>query len=396
MVNRGTGAGAPIMHFEFATANRVIFGPGVSDQLASLVSPLGRRVLWVTGREAARWDALRQGLGAAGIETVAMSVSGEPDFDVIRRGVAAARDARCDAVVSVGGGSALDAGKAMAMLLTNPGDPLDYAEVIGTGRPVLQAPAPFVAVPTTAGTGSEVTRNAVLGSPGRRVKVSLRSPLMLPRIALVDPDLIGGVPLPVAASAAMDALAQLIEPYVGTRANPLTDAVCRAGILRSARSIPNIREASTDPAVREDLALASLFSGLALAHAGLGAVHGLAAPLGGMFGAPHGAVCAALLAPVMELNIGRARSAGRSAVVERYRDVARWLTGREQARAEEGAEWARVHARELRIPPLRAYGVKPDDFGATAERALATTSMKGNPVDLSVDDLARALAEATG
>ena len=253
------------------------------------------RVLVVTGRDPARAEDVRAALATAGIATEVFAVAAEPSIDLVRAAVAADRERGCDAVLGFGGGSALDVAKAAAVLATTRADPLDHLEVIGAGRPITEPGLPCVAVPTTAGTGSEVTRNAVLAGDG--VKASLRSPRMLPAVAVVDPDLLTGVPRPTIAASGMDALSQLVEPLLSARANPFTDALARDGIRRSARSLRRAyAEGMTDPGVREDLALASLFGGLCLANSGLGAVHGLAAAAGARLAAPHGAVCAAVLA----------------------------------------------------------------------------------------------------
>ncbi len=366
------------MKFEFQTSAQIIFGPGSFAQLQDLAASLGKRALVVQGSTARH--------KVAGIP---LSVEGEPTFDAVRDGAQLALEEQCDLVIGIGGGSVIDAAKAIAMLMTNGGDPLDYAEVIGRGKPIEQPSAPFIAVPTTAGSGSEVTRNAVLGSAEHKVKVSLRSPLMLPRIALVDPELAVGLPAAITASTGMDALSQLIEPFVSHRANAMTDALCREGIRRAARSLAKTFENGSDLLAREDMALASLFSGMALANAGLGAVHGFAAPIGGMWAAPHGAVCAALLAPVMEVNVRalRARDAG-SAALNRYEEIARILTGKPAARVEAGIAWVRDLANRLGIPPLRAYGIALSDFESLAQKAAASSSMKGNPIALTPDDLA--------
>ena len=272
------------MRFEFATSSRVVFGPGTLVELGGLVAGMGRRTLVVTGRTPERAGPLFEILKEQGIDYVVFPVEGEPTTETVRKGTQLAREAGCDMVVGFGGGSALDAGKAVAALLTNGGDPLDYLEVVGRGRPLTRPSAPYVAVPTTAGTGSEVTRNAVLLSPEHRVKVSLRSHLMLPRLALVDPELTRTLPPEVTASTGMDALTQLIEPYVSNRANPMTDAICREGMRRAARSLLRAYEHGEDPEAREDMSLASLFGGMALANAKLGAVHGFAGPIGGTSG----------------------------------------------------------------------------------------------------------------
>jgi alcohol dehydrogenase class IV len=314
---------------------------------------------------------------------------------LVQQGSALAREVGCDLIVAMGGGSAIDAGKAIAALLANPGNLLDYLEVIGEGRPLPRSPAPFVAIPTTAGTGAEVTRNAVLASPEHRVKVSLRGPSMLPRLAVVDPDLTLDLPPEITASTGLDALTQLIEPYVCARANPVTDALCRDAIPRAARSLRRACEDGRDRAAREDMSLASLCGGLALANAGLGAVHGFAAPIGGMYPAPHGAVCAALLAPVMCMNLKvlRKKEPG-SSVLGRYEEVARWLTGRNSARAEDGADWVEALCAALKIPRLGAHGMEVKDIPDVCEKAARASSMKANPVPLSENELSEILRAA--
>jgi alcohol dehydrogenase class IV len=329
------------------------------------------------------------------------AVAGEPTVDAIRRGTALARDEGCDVVVAIGGGSVIDAGKALAALLTNPGDPLDYLEVIGRGKPLERHPAPFIAIPTTAGTGSEVTRNAVLGSPEDRVKASLRSESMLPRLAIVDPELTLGLPRDVTASTGLDALTQLIEPYVSGRANPMTDLFCVEGMRRAARALPRVWENGSDIEARTDMAWAALLGGLALANAGLGAVHGFAAPIGGMFPAPHGSVCAALLPHVMEFNVQvlrqramRHQPSALGKILERYEHVARLLTEHPQATPEDGVAWVAELCRKLEIPPLRTYGVRNLDVPMLVDKAARASSMKGNPIPLEPDELREIVTRA--
>jgi alcohol dehydrogenase class IV len=384
------------MRFEFATATRIVFGAGVRRQAVGAAATLGQRALLVTGATPARVSGC-----LAGMSVVSFAVAGEPEIETVRRGVALARAEGCDVVVAIGGGTAIDAGKAMAALLTNPGDPLDYLEVIGRGQTLGRLPAPFIAMPTTAGTGSEVTRNAVLGSPEHRVKASLRSERMLPRLALIDPELTLGLPPSISASTGLDALTQLIEPYVSGRANAMTDLFCVEGIRCAARALPRAWENGGDIEARTDMAWAALLGGLALANAGLGAVHGFAAPIGGMFPAPHGAVCAALLPYAMAVNVEalrrRAASGQRSAVskaLERYEHVARLLTERPQATAEDGIEWVAALCRKLEIPPLRIYGVSETDLPMLVEKAARTSSMKGNPIALGGAELREIVARA--
>jgi len=291
-------------------------------------------------------------------------------------------------VIAIGGGSVIDAGKAIAALAANPGDVLDYLEVIGKGQPLPNAPFPTIAVPATAGTGSEVTRNAVLGSPEHGVKASLRSPLMLPRVAIVDPQLTLGLPPGITASTGLDALTQLIEPYVAKRANPLTDALCRDGLHVVARNLVRACEEGTDAAARAGMSYASMLGGLALANAGLGVVHGFAAPIGGIFGAPHGAVCAAILPYGMEANIRALRARHpESGALERYREIARILTGNSASTAEDGAEWAETLVRKLRIPSLSKYGIGVEHAAGIAAKAARASSMKANPVELTAMEL---------
>jgi len=391
------------MRFEFATATRIIFGPGTLREVGPIAAEMGSRALVVVGYTAlrpaqgrpARAAPLLDGLAAQGIYTVTTSVTSEPTVGVARLGTERAREAECDLVIGFGGGSVLDTGKAIAALLTNGGDPLDYLEVIGRGQPLTRAAAPCIAIPTTAGTGAEVTRNAVLASPEHRVKVSLRSPLMLPRLAVVDPELTHTLPPAVTASTGLDALTQVIEPYVSNRANPMTDALCREGMRRAARSLRRAYEQGDDAAAREDMALASLFGGLALANAKLGAAHGFAGPLGGMFSAPHGAICGRLLPHVVAVNVRalQERLPG-SEALRRYDEVAQILTGSGSASADDGVAWVRELCDVLQVPPLASYGVTPADFPVLIEKASVSSSMQGNPIRLTPDEMREILTRA--
>ncbi len=379
--------------FELAAPARVIFRAGAVREVGGLARGLGAHALLVTGRSAARSGVVTAPLEAAGVRWTSFAVGGEPTVDVARAGVAAARAAACDLVLGLGGGSALDAAKAIAALLGNGGDPLDYLEVVGRGQPLARPSLPWIAIPTTAGTGSEVTKNAVLAAPDHGVKASLRSPHMLARVALVDPDLLARLPAPVVAASGLDALSQLIEPLVSARANPLTDGLAREGIRRSAGAL---RRAHADaragrelaPADRESLALASLFGGLCLANAGLGAVHGFAAPLGGMFDAPHGAVCAALLPAVLRVN-GRALAARApdAPALARLREVAALVTGRDGASLEDGVAWLAALTRDLEIPGLAQHGLEPARIDELVAKARSASSMKANPIALTDDEL---------
>jgi alcohol dehydrogenase class IV len=383
------------MRFEFATATRIIFGAGTLEEVGPLAAEMGRRALVVTGRTSERAEPLLDLLAAQGVEAVTFPVAGEPTTEVARLGTQRARETGCDLVIGFGGGSALDTGKAVAALLTNGGHPLDYLEVIGRGQPLTQPSAPYIAIPTTAGTGTEVTRNAVLLSPEHRVKVSLRSPLMLPRLALVDPEFTYTMPPEVTASTGLDALTQVMEPYVSLKANPLTDALCREGMCRAARSLRRAFKHGDDAAAREDMAVASLFGGLALANAKLGAVHGFAGPMGGMFHGPHGALCASLLPHVMAVNVRALQERSpESEALSRYDEIARILTGNKQATADDGVAWVGELCQALQIPPLASYGVTEEGFPTLIEKASVSSSMKGNPIKLTPDEMGEILLQA--
>ena len=384
-----------LMQFEFATATRILFGEGRAAEAGKLASGFGNHALLVTGDNAARAAVVSGALESAGVLCARERVAGEPTVAWLREAAGRARAQGCDVVVACGGGSVIDGGKAIAAMLANAGDPLDYLEVIGNGKPLPHRSVPFLAIPTTAGTGAEVTRNAVLGSPEHGVKASLRSAGMLPAVAIVDPALSHSLPPFLSACTGLDALTQLIEPLVCTRANPFTDALCREGVPRVARSLRRVCEANPSHDARADMALASLLSGLALANAGLGAVHGFAAPIGGRFPAPHGAVCAALLPHAMRTNLRALRSRQpESPALERYREVAVLLTANESAQAEDGFAWVEQLCGDLQIPPLGHWGVTPMDVSALAAQATESNSMKANPVRLTAPELEALLLAA--
>lgn len=383
------------MKFEFATATKIIFGAGTLHETGAAAKGFGRRALVVTGRHPQRAEKMLANLSANGIRAATFAVSGEPEISTVEDGVAFAKKEKCDLVISLGGGSVMDAGKAIAAMLTNGGELLDYLEIIGRGKALTKSSAPFIAIPSTAGTGTEVTRNAVLSSPQHQIKVSLRSPLMLARLAIVDPELTYDLPPALTANTGLDALTQLIEPFVSSRANPMTDGLCVEGIRRAARSLRTAFRDGQNKSAREDMAVASLFGGLALANAGLGAVHGFAGPIGGMFPAPHGAVCAALLPHVMAQNISalRQRAPG-SETLRRYDEVARWLTGNAGAAADDGVDWVRELVSDFQIKPLGTYGIREEHVADLAAKAANASSMKANPIALTPEELVETLRRA--
>jgi alcohol dehydrogenase class IV len=383
-----------VTSFEFATAARIVFGAGRALELPEILRVFGPRVFLVTGRNPDRLEPILSGLRGAGFFSTPFVIGTEPSVAAVEAGASLAREAHCDVVLTIGGGSAMDAAKAIAAFATNPGNVVDYLEVIGRALPLARPALPIVAVPTTAGTGAEVTRNAVLHSPEHRVKVSLRSPSLLPRVAIVDPELTIGLPPPLTASTGLDALTQLIEPFVCSRANPMTDALCRDGMGRVARSLRRAFERGDDLEARTEMSLASLFGGLALANAGLGAVHGFAAPMGGTFPVAHGAVCAALLPHVMEANIRVASELNATETLRRYDKVACVLTGNPTAGALDGVRWVEALCRDLAIPRLSSLGIARADFPGLVAKAQAASSMKANPVQLTPDRLEQILERA--
>lgn len=375
--------------FAFATATEILFGRGQAVQAAGRIAALGNRVLLVQGGNPARSDWLARAL--AGCQVTRFSVPREPDAELVQAGVDLARQAGVQVVVALGGGAVIDAGKAISALMPAPRPMMDHLEVVGLGLPLDEAPLPFVALPTTAGTGAEVTRNAVIGVPDHARKVSLRDLRMLPRLAVVDPALTDHCPRAITLASGLDAITQVIEPFVSPRANPMTDALCRDAIPRGLAALIRLM-AGEDAAARDEMAWVSLCGGIALANAGLGAVHGLAGPLGGLTGAAHGAICGALLPPVLVAN--------RAAVADpaRLDQVGRWIAGAFGLRdtalpnaARHLAGWARQQG----LPGLRDMGIDATAQAKAAEAASSSSSMKANPVPLSADSL-RGIMEQAG
>jgi len=383
------------MEFEFSTANQIIFGPGTARQAGTLASRLGKTALVVTGSVAVRHDFIFHDLEAHGLEWEGFTIPKEPTVGLILSGVETARSTACDLVIALGGGSTMDSGKAIAALMTNPGNPMDYLEVVGKGLPITNQPAPFIALPTTAGTGAEVTRNAVLLSEEHQVKVSMRSPLMLPDVAIVDPELTYSMPPHITAGTGLDALTQLMEAFVSPYANPMTDALCREGIKRAAPALERAYVNSGDKAARYDMCLASLWGGLALANAKLGAVHGIAGPLGGMFPSPHGDVCGRILPEVMEMNINALQQRlPDSKALSRYEEIAGMVLSDRNSSAMDGAAWVKKLCQRLKMTPLSTYGMSEDNLDTLIQQSQRSSSMQGNPVQLTDEELRGILRQA--
>lgn len=382
------------MSFEFATAMQVIFGNGTVSKIPQLLQGKGQNIFLVTGKNPLRAKFLTENLEAEGFSVFSFRVEKEPDTGMISNGAKLAREMTCDAVVGFGGGSVIDSAKAIAALVPNKGELPEYLEVIGQGKKLKEKPLPFIAVPTTAGTGAEVTKNAVIHSPEHHVKVSLRSPLMFPDVAVVDPELTLSMPPEITATTGMDALTHLFETFVSNQSNPFIDMFCREGMRRISASLKKVFDKGDDLKAREDMAFAALLGGLALANVKLGAVHGFAGPMGGMFPVPHGAVCAALLPAVMEVNLKVLEEQKQQQILEKYDEVAQILTGNSKARAADGIQWAKDMVNYLKIPRLSLFGLSVSDFPVLVEKAKKASSMKGNPVVLNDDQLTEILEKS--
>jgi alcohol dehydrogenase class IV len=380
------------MRFEFATAARIIFGQGTIKECGPLAKSFGERAFLVLGKSSERISGLIEQLRENGISISEFHVSGEPTVETIISGLEQALVKSCNLVIGIGGGSVIDTGKAIAALMTNPGQIYDYLEVVGSGKQLMHPSIPYTVIPTTAGTGSEVTRNAVITIPDKHVKVSLRSPWMLPRVAIIDPELTYSLPPEITAATGLDALTQLIEPFLSNASNPMTDAICREGIRYVSRSLRFAFEHGDDPHARQDMAVGSLWGGMALANAKLGAVHGFASSIGGKFSAPHGAICARLLPLVVESNLKAIQMrATQPSMLERFDEMGKLLTGDPIARAEDGIQWLRDLGTALKVPPLATHGVTRRDIPEIIVQAKSASSMKGNPIELTDSELSQIL-----
>ena len=372
------------VNFSFATAGQIIFGNHSLEKVPGLVAGFGQKVVLVTGKNSSRAKELMEKF-SPGTNTVLFNIPGEPTTDLIEKGVQLARSHGSDVIVGLGGGSVIDSAKAIAAMATNNGELLDYLEVIGRGKPLTEKPLPCIAIPTTAGTGAEVTKNSVIKSPENSVKVSLRNNQMYPDVAVVDPVLTWSMPPELTASTGIDALTHLLETFVSNQANPFIDMVCREGLTRIARSLRKAYKNGNDKQAREDMAMASLLGGMALANVKLGAVHGFAGPMGGMFSIPHGAVCACLMSAVIDENIKGLRE--RKLDSSKFDELAKIITGNEKAMSNDAAIWAAELVAELQIPSLSEYGLTKEDFPVLVEKAKVASSMKGNPVELTDEQL---------
>jgi len=377
------------------TANRIIFERGGIQKIGKLAKEFGNKPLLASGMSMDDTNKIADTLKDEGLTAIVLTVPGEPSVEGLKKGLELARNEKCDMVIGFGGGSAIDTGKVIAAMLMNPGEIIEYLEVIGEGRKLTQPSAPCIAIPTTSGTGAEVTKNAVLSSKEHKLKVSLRSPFMLPELVLLDPELTLSVPKAVTASTGLDALTQVLEPFVSKNANPITDAFCREGLARAAKSLKRVYDHGDDNNAREDMAITSLFGGLALANAKLGVVHGFAGVIGGMYPIPHGVVCATILPYAIESNVKALMERdSNSDALKRFDEVAQILTDNKNTVADDGVIWIQKLSKHLNIPGLSAFGLTKSDFPVIIEKSMGASSMKGNPIVLTYEELEAILAKA--
>jgi alcohol dehydrogenase class IV len=376
------------MQFEFSTASRVIFGSGKINRIGDIATEYGNKAFIISGCSQSIIDRLFSILEGRGINSYIIKIDKEPTIDLIDTYLDIATQFSPDMVIGIGGGSAIDSAKATAALISNAGAIIDYLEVIGAGKQLSHPAIPQISIPTTSGTGAEVTKNVVLAAPTHKIKASIRSPFLFSKVALIDPELTVSLPQAMTAFTGMDALTQLIEPFTCIDPNPMTDVLCREGIFHIRRSIYQAYDNGTDLHAREDMSLASLFSGFALANAKLGAVHGFAGAIGGIIQGPHGAICASLLSNTMEVNI-KALSERESShpALERYDAIAKILLEHTSATAKDGVQWVRDFCSYAKIPPLSAYGLSEENFADILNKATKSSSMKGNPIVLSEIEL---------
>ncbi len=382
------------MNFEFSTSSKIIFGWGKTDQVIPFALSSGKKALLVTGRSQKRASDLKKKLNKAGVETVLFKIESEPTIENVSEGSVIAKESSCDFVIGLGGGSVIDGAKAIAALITNHEDLIEYLEVVGNGKPLTNKPATCIAIPTTAGTGAEVTKNSVIKSTVHNVKVSLRNPDMVPDLSIIDPELTCSMPPDITAATGLDALTQLMESYVTKKNNPLTDSLCLEGIIHGSSSLLKAYQNGNDRKARESMAIASLFGGLTLANSGLGAVHGFAAPIGGMFAAPHGVVCASLLPNVMEVNVRALKKEKNSFFLNRYNELGIILTGSTNSDAEDGINWIKQLCLELNVKKLSDFGINKTHIPEIVEKASKASSMKGNPLELSKGELSEILEKS--
>lgn len=383
------------LNFDFYTAPEIFFGRGRIMELPTICEQFGKKILIVKGgkslEESGYLDIILNKFREKHYTIELMTVTSEPEVEQIDAMVGDAKTFGADAVVAIGGGSVLDAAKAVAGLITNGGSIMDYLEGVGSGKTIEKPAIPYIAAPTTAGTGTEVTKNAVISSRKHKFKKSIRHQYLIPRIALVDPELTFSQPKAVTAACGMDALTQLTEPYVSLKSNPFVDAICLQGIKLVTKSLVRAWTDGNDVEARQDMSLASLLGGIALANAGLGAVHGLAAPLGAFFPVPHGVACATILPAAFQSNVNALTQRGdKMTVLKKYAEISRHLTGNhereDEASIKMGIAWLTDLKKKLNIPSLKDMGITTEDIPFIVNESRGS-SMKTNPMTLTDDEI---------
>lgn len=375
--------------FAISAPTRILFGRGEAARAHALIRGLGARILIVHGNNSARADWLIRGLAGAGAEMQMYACGGEPTLAMLTHALRHTTGFEPEVVVGLGGGAVLDLAKALAALIPSPTGVLDHLEIVGRGLPLTVPPLPFVAIPTTAGTGAEATKNAVIGLPDHGRKVSLRDDRMVARLAIIDPALTDNCPRAITLASGLDAITQVIEPYLSRRATLYTDALTRPAIAEGTTALIRLMQAE-DAAARDQMAWVSLRGGLALANGGLGAVHGLAGVIGGMTGAPHGALCGVLLGPVLAMH--RQTLPATSPAAARLAEVnAIIATAFGTATVDALSAWAK----SCGLPNLVQMGLQTSAHSEVAKASLSSSSMQGNPVLPSTADLVQVLQQAS-
>jgi alcohol dehydrogenase class IV len=382
-------------NFYFSTSHNIIFGVGKISELSNVIEMYGNKVLIIRTPLENNISKVINIIEKVNKKWISYSVDHEPTTAIIDDVVKSAREFNTELVIAIGGGSVMDTGKAVSALLTNPGQLIDYLEIVGKGLPLQKKSVPLIAIPTTAGTGSEVTRNAVIEVPEKKVKVSLRGLFIQPEVALIDPELTLSVPAQVTAYSGMDAFIQVIEPYVSTKANLMTDIFCREGIKNAANSLLKAYSNGNDLSTRVNMSWVSLLGGICLANSGLGAVHGFAGPIGGMFHIPHGAICASLLPAVMEVNIiALQQRVPDSISIDRYKEIFNIVTGKPNTSVQNGLNWFKELYEKLQLPSLRKLGISKDNFSDIIMQSKVASSMKANPILLNDAEINEILEKA--
>jgi alcohol dehydrogenase class IV len=378
--------------FSFFSPQAIHFGRGQSTQAPSLARAYGNNLLLVHGANAQRAEWLVSACTDTGMTVRSLGCQNEPSLPDVQLALAQLKGFNPDVVIALGGGAVIDFAKALAALIPCASPPQEYLEVVGTGRPLDHAPLPLIALPTTAGTGAEVTKNAVITVPEHGIKVSLRDPRMIPDIAIVDAGLMQGAPRRVTLSAGLDAITQVIEPYLTIKANTMTDALCLAAIPTGLGAIRDVVE-NDDPAAWDAMARVSTWGGLALANAGLGAVHGFAGVIGGRTNAPHGEICGALLPAVLSSHQRKAQDG--TDIKKRLTWVLDQIDQHFNAGGTgNGLSQLKAWSREMGLRGLGDMGLRSDDLQAAATASAGASSMKGNPFALSQHELVEILTDA--